>query len=188
MFGRAGRNGFHSRAHLLFTTEQLKRVKDPFLSRFCGVQEKENCRRSIVLQGIGSRERVHLNTGCCDRCSSSHIPCTRLDILVPTPPPKGRRCVRLREIDAPLKRKLRVGLLAERDRVLQEIPEYQMLGANFVCSEPLIEELCDKAAFIRTKEDMDDMFCLRPELHSRFFDTIWKLVSSAPPPCKRRRM
>ena len=96
--------------------------------------------------------------------------------------------MRLREIDAPLKRKLRVGLLAERDRVLQEIPEYQMLGANFVCSEPLIEELCDKAAFIRTKEDMDDMFCLRPELHSRFFDTIWKLVSSAPPPCKRRRM
>jgi len=58
MFGRAGRNGFHCRAHLLYTTEQLKRVKDPFLSRFCGVQEKENCRRSIVLQGIGSRECI----------------------------------------------------------------------------------------------------------------------------------
>ena len=33
MFGRAGRNGCNSRAHLVYTNEQLKGVKDPFLSR-----------------------------------------------------------------------------------------------------------------------------------------------------------
>jgi len=51
----------------------------------------------------------------------------------------------LHEIVTPLKSKLRVELLAERQKVLQEIPKYQnlMLGANFLCSEPLtvIEEL-----------------------------------------------
>ena len=109
-------------------------------------------------------------------------------MLAPTPPARKKRSVCLREIDSTLKMKLKVELLAERERILQEIPEYQMLGATFLCSKSVIEELCDKAAFIRTKEDLDDIFCLCPELRLRFYNTIWNLVSSAPLPCKRRRM
>lgn len=186
MFGRAGRNGCNSRAHLVYTNEQLKGVKDPFLSRYC--TDQENCLRAILLEGIGSKEKGHRDTACCDRCNWCLIPYARLDMLAPTPPARKKRSVCLREIDSTLKKKLKVELLAERERILQEIPEYQMLGANFLCSKSVIEELCDKAAFIRTKEDLDDIFCLRPELRLRFYNTIWNLVSSAPLPCKRRRM
>ena len=133
------------------------------------------------------RERVHLNTGCCDRCSGySHILCTRLDISVPTPPAKRRLCVCLHEIVTPLKSKLRVELLAKQERVLQEISKYQnlMLGANFLCLEPLtvIEELWDKAALSGPRKTWITCSVYVQNFTHVFFDTVWKFVSCAPPP------
>ena len=72
LFGRAGRNGAQSRAHL-FYSKQKKKV-DAEIKDFCS--NKENCLRRSLLKAIGDIHVVSVETSanpCCGNCPPSSL-------------------------------------------------------------------------------------------------------------------
>lgn len=187
MFGRAGRNGTPARAHLLYTSSQLKQVKDPSLLKCCGDACKENCYRRELLFGLGSKELLQSNAACCDVCTGGKVPTTKLDVLVPTPLKRARKPKPVRDVNKEMEQKLTAALVKEKDKILEEFPGFRMLGGNFILSDAAIEELVLKAPFIVSKEDLNDVLLLRPEYRDRFFNVIWDILLTAPPPNKKQR-
>lgn len=187
MYGRAGRNGTPAHAHLLYTSRQVKKIKDPSLNRFCGDACKENCRRQQLLVSLGSKESIQGNAACCDVCTGGRVPSARLDVLVPPSLKRARKSKPVRDVNKNMEQMLREGLLKENDKILEECPGLRMLGGNFIFSDAVIEELCLKAPFIESKDDLNGVLLLRPEHHERVFNVIWHIVSSAPPPPKKHR-
>ena len=187
MFGRAGRNGVPARAHLLYTSRQLKQIKDPSLLKCCGDACKENCYHRELLIGLGSKELLQSHAACCDVCTGGKVPSSRLDVLVPTSLKRARKPKPVRNVSKELKERLTVGLLNERDKILEECPGFRMLGGNFILPDATLEDLVLKAPFVVSKEDLNDVLLLRPEYRDRFFNIMWDVVSTAPPPNKKRR-
>ena len=187
MFGRAGRNGAPARAHLLYTSRQIKQIKDPSLSQFCGDACKENCRRQQLLISLGSKESIQGNAACCDDCTGGKVLSARLDVLVPPSLKRARKSKPVRDVNKNMEQMVREGLLKDKDKILEECPGFRILGGNFILSDAVIEELCLKAPFIESKSDLNGVLLLRPEHHERVFKVIWHVVSSAPPPPKKHR-
>ena len=92
--GRAGRSGCPSRTHLFFSTRQ--KFKDSHLEKYC--MDSENCRRIVVLQGLGCSEQVPKGASCCDGCRVD-VPYHRLDILKPASVNKRKRCRKAHHVD-----------------------------------------------------------------------------------------
>ena len=147
--------------------------------------DSENCRRMVLLQGLGCSEQVPKTATCCDGCGVE-VPYPRLDSLKTASGSKRKRRRKAHHVDKDATNRLKNRLKEGRLCVLAEKPAYQMIGADFICSEALICEICEGAEFISTIEDMD-IYCLRPELKERFFNIIMDVVSELPPPKKSRR-
>ena len=66
MLGRAGRNGCQSHGHVFTDSRDMAKKEDEDLKSFCS--DKENCRRSVLVKALGSREQIRLpDSGvCCD--------------------------------------------------------------------------------------------------------------------------
>ena len=43
-----------------------------------------------------------------------------------------------------------------------------MLGEGFVCPDCVVDAVCKQSKFVKDKEDLEDIFGLRPELRSIF--------------------
>ena len=106
MFGRAGRNGTPAHAHLLYTSRQLKQIKDPSLLKCCGDACKENCYRRELLFGLGSKELLQSNAACCDVCTGGKVPTARLDVLVPTSLKCARKPKPVRDVNKEMEQNL----------------------------------------------------------------------------------
>ena len=119
MYGRAGRNGTPARAHLLYTSRQVKKIKDPSLNRFCGDACKENCRRQQLLVSLGSKESIQGDATCCDVCTGGRVLSARLDVLVPPSLKRARKSKPVRDINKNMKQMLREGLQKENDKILE---------------------------------------------------------------------
>ena len=156
----------------------------PHLQELCGKPER-TCRRVVILRGIGSLENTPSSTACCDVCTQGDFPYPTLDILRPVISKRRKKNVRVRTIAAPLKTVLKENLLEERQKIIEENPSFKMIGANYICSDVVISNLCDKASFIRDVDDISTMHSLRPALRERFFNVIMDTVTCNPPPQKR---
>ena len=178
MFGRAGRNGCSARAHLLYTSTEMKQISNP-LSFLC-TENKENCRRLGLLRALGSNETVKTNPACCDVCTAGEVPHPKLDLLVATSLKRTRKPKAIRLIDADMKETLTKALLEEREKIMAECPGYRLLESNFVLSTSTIKELCSMAPYITLKDELKEALSLRPELYDRVFDILWNVMSCAP--------
>ena len=185
LLGRAGRNGSTARGHLLFNPKSLQRTKDQSLQIYCS--DKENCKRSILLASVGNARTCSTATQCCDTCTQGKVPYSRVDILSPTQLKRSKRPIAVRDVTSALRDKIKSDLFKEREKVLEEYPSYRMLGSSFICSDSIISELCSKAKFVKSVDDLNNVCGLRPELSLRFFSVMWETISSAPPPQKKRR-
>ena len=116
---------------------------------------------------MGCSEQVPKGASCCDGCRVD-VPYHRLDILKPASVNKRKRRRKAHHIDKAATDRLKNSSKEERVHVLAEKPAYQMIGVNFICSNPLICEICEGDKFISTVEDMA-IYCLRPELKEHFF-------------------
>ena len=182
MFGCVGRNGGPARAHLLYTSRQLKQLKDPSLLKCCGDPCKENCYHRELMIGIGSKELLRSNTACCDAYTGGKVPSAR---LVPTSLKRARKPKPVRDVSK-LKERLTAGLLNERDKILEECSGFRMLGGNSILPDATIEDLVLKASFVVSKEDLD-VLLPRPEYRDSFYNAMWDVASTAPPPTKKWR-
>ena len=86
-----------------------------------------------------------------------------------------------------LEQKLAAALVKEKDKILEEFPGFRMLGENFILSDAAIEQLVLKAPFVVCTQDLNDILLLRSEYRDRFFNVIWDILLTAPPPNKKRR-
>lgn len=108
MIGRAGRNGDPARAHLFYSTRQLKKVSDQAVIDLC--VSNENCRRLCILNGIGGIKEQE-NEKCCDTCTCGIVPYPKLDILKPKPIQRKKRLLPVRIINDDLKSALLMSVL-----------------------------------------------------------------------------
>ena len=67
-----------------------------------------------------------------------------------------------------------------------ENPPYKMLGAGFVCSNFVINELCKDAKFYRTEMDIN-LFGIRPEYRKRLGNIVLNTLRDAPPAKRSRK-
>ena len=186
MFGRAGRNGCPARAHLLYTCTQKPSVEEVHLKSFaCGT---ENCRRKELIASLGSEEVLATNPACCDVCTGGKIPTLRLDVLAASHSKRTYKAKPVRDIDRDMEQTLKEALLKEREKILEESVGLRILGRSFVFSEATVKDLCVKAKYIKSKEDLGNLLSLRPEYHDRVFNIVWSVVSQAPPPQRKRRI
>ena len=132
MFGRAGRDGHQARAHLLYTTQETKRISDCSLMMFTCEANEENCRRKEMLLGLGSKESISSNGACCDICSGGTVPSSRLDILVPKPQKQVRKAKSVRHITDDVKKAVREALIVERERIVNEFSGFRMIGLSLL--------------------------------------------------------
>ena len=156
---------------------------DPILEHFCASGNTENCLRDILLRGLGSSTAVRHNTACCTVCCT---PCARLDILQPGTRKYRKKPATVREISESLSKQLQVALEKERDKILAEKPSYRILGSQYICSDFVIQEICTRAKYITSSDDLNVAF-LRPELRSRFYSVVMNFVVDAPPYKRRRK-
>ena len=79
---------------------------------------------------------------------------------------KRRRAVR--RVDERVKERLKNELLEERKKVhCWKIPVLGMIGAQLVCPDSIITEICSNVKFISATSDLD-AFCPRQELRKAF--------------------
>ena len=62
-----------------------------------------------------------------------------------------------------------------------------MVGYNFVCPEAVIAGLRKQAKYNASVDDLD-IFCLCPQLRSRFLKVVMDAVDDAPPPKRKSRL
>ena len=184
MIGRAGRNGCLARAHIFCTS---RKIKDPLLMAFAE-SDKENCRRRVLIQGLGSSEYTGSNEICCDNCGGETKLCKRLDFLKKSMPGKRKKKRKpVRSVDASLEEKLKAALMDEREKILAEAPGYRILGPEFVLSSSCISQLSAAAPVIATKEELRDFPALRPEYHDRIYRVMCDILACAAPPLSKRQ-
>ena len=175
--GRAGRSGLSAQAHMFYSRQQ--KFKDPKLQQYCF--GNENCRRITLLRSVGSLEDVSGSDACCDVCTPS-VPCVVLDLLVTQ---KRKRRHLVRRVGKVTTEQLRLRLVAEREKLMSEHPGYRMIGADFVCSDAAIGELCQQAKYCNNIDDVDT-YHIRPEFRDRIFNVLMETVSTELPPKRSR--
>ena len=151
----------------------------------CGT---ENCRRKELIASLGSEEVLATNPACCDVCTGGKIPTLRLDVLAASHSKRTYKAKPVRDIDRDMEQTLKEALLKEREKILEESVGLRILGRSFVFSEATVKDLCVKAKYIQSKEDLRNLLSLRPEYHDRVFNILWSVISQAPPPQRKRRL
>ena len=105
------------------------------------VLQKENCRRKLLLRGLGSSEAITEGGGlCCDVCSSSLKlkPPSVVDLLQPMKMTR-KRTVNSRKLSDDLIKDLRERLLVERQVIVSEEPfSYSMLIKSVLASTKIV--------------------------------------------------
>ena len=101
----------------------------------------------------------------------------RLDVVKLVQRRKRRRAVR--RVDERVKERLKNELLEERKKYIAGNPCLGMIGAQLVCPDSIITEICSNVKFISATSDLD-AFCPRQELRKRFYDVIIAVVDSTP--------
>lgn len=174
--GRAGRDGSPSVAHILTDNREVKQVKDKDLVTF--ITSKENCRRRILLDALGSVEDVPHGSleKCCDVCS----PRTSLSNGIfrrisakRQPKPHVVRIVTKAQQEG-----LKKALELERDRITGSDLGYRSLGKELVVPSGCIAEICKRAQYIQSHDDMLSVLGLRRELSDRIYNTFVSFFST----------
>ena len=71
----------------------------------------------------------------------------------------------LRHVDSELEGCLKEKLLKEREVYLEEHPNYRMLGADFVCAEAVIHDICcNHARYINSEDTLTTIYDIIPIL------------------------
>ena len=169
LFGRAGRGGMASLAHLFFYPKQANLSKD--LESF--TQSGDDCRRRLLLQCIGGVAKGAGRTGCCDTCSP--LPSGRLDIFRSGSGQRKKRRRAVRFVDVV---KLKERLVSAREEYLLKHPDFTMLGVGFVCPDSSIDKICEEAKYIASADNFPSDVQVRSDLKNIFFSIISSSSSS----------
>ena len=98
---------------------------------------------------MGGTDCVRQMEICCDVCTPQAITShNRLNVLEIGKAVRNKKRVAVRVVSEELSKTLKEQLIAESDKYLEENPCFSSIGANFVCPEVTIDELCLRAEYI----------------------------------------
>ena len=145
LFGRAGRSGGMSRAHLFYSKQKKKmdmRIKD-----FC--EQKENCLRTSLLKAIGDTVPIDSSsTPCCSNCppSCTTLP-SKLAIIESTPVIDTNTKKRSAhwKTDQTIDKTLKNRLIEERQKYVHDYPMFAIIGEKAVCPNSVVDKICKEA-------------------------------------------
>ena len=161
-----------SRGHL-FHTVITKPEEDQGLANF--ITNSENCRRLSLLQGLGDSSTTDASNRfeCCDCCCPSALSSSaycRLNILKQGVASRVKRRRAARSVDKDL---LKDKLVTARNSFLQQQDDFCAVGIQFICSDSVIDKLCEQAKFIQNIDDFPvELFGIRQEIKHTFFSII----------------
>lgn len=160
-------------AHILTDTREVKQVKDKDLAEF--ITSKENCRRRILIKALGSVEDLpHISLeNCCDVCSPRTSGIFRRISVKRRPKPHVVRIVTGAQQEG-----LKKALELERDRIIGSDLGYRSLGKELVLPSGCISEICKRAQYIQSHDDILSVFGLRRELSDRLYNTFISFFSN----------
>ena len=123
---------------------------------------------------------------CCDVCTPSVISSNDwLNVLELGKPVRHPKRAAIRVVNEQLLKTLKERLYAERKAYIDKNPCLSMLGADFVCPDSTIDELCSQAEYLETASDIS-LYGIRTDIKDRLFsiisDVLYQFV-----PCKRQR-
>ena len=104
------------------------------------------------MRGIGSSESLQQNV-CCDVCTWSQCPHTRLDILQPRKQKPQKHSV-VHDMTPFHVKELKAKLVEEHEKILLKHPSYRMIGINFVCPDIVIDKICEQSKYFSSVEDI----------------------------------
>ena len=68
---------------------------------------------------------------------------------------------------------LKEKLIKARDDLLEQRSDFYMVGASFLCSDSVLDKLCDEAKYIQDIEDIPaELFGIWSELKATFYQII----------------
>ena len=82
---------------------------------------------------------------------------------------------------------LELELRRERDLVMAEKPHSDILGAQYLCCNAVIKDICSRADYIPCVDDVVCISLLRPEIRLPCYNVVMRTVGSAPPANKQRQ-
>ena len=183
LFGRAGRDGRASRAHIFLSSAQKCSEQ---VRGYC--TSKENCRRRMMLLAVGASENHPENLPCCDSCNNSKCPkSVCFESQVTSTRSKHKRRIAVKDVNDNCMANLRAGLVKAVEEFLEEHPSFKMLGRSFICPDSVIEKICAEARFINSLEDLN-IVGIRPEIKSSLYHVVSSVISNAPARKRSRRV
>ena len=99
------------------------------------VESKENCRRHLLLNGMGGSYSGRAQI-CCDVCTPDALD-SRLDVLRPGPCVRQKHSRPIRHVSDELQEELKQRLFAERDKIFEERPGLRFLARTTFFPTPL---------------------------------------------------
>ena len=160
LIGRAGRDGAPSCAHVMTNARELKKTNDQDLIKF--LSSKENCRRNILIQALGSTENVREPPSrmCCDVCNPR---APMIFERTSTTTRQPRRTI-VRVVTKEQQEGLKKALVDEREKITQSNDAYSMLGNELVIPTGCIVEVVRRSQFIQSETDLSAIPGLRRDL------------------------
>ena len=112
---------------------------------------------------------------CCDSCSPSALTLPvykQLAVLDKGVTMRRKRRRAVRRVDKVI---LKEKLIKARDDLLEQRSDFYMVGASFLCSDSVLDKLCDEAKYIQDIEDIPaELFGIWSELKATFYQIICK--------------
>ena len=177
LIGRAGRDGSPSLAHIFTDLREVKQTKDGDLASF--ISSKENCRRRILLEALGSAEELSRNSVgmCCDVCSPN-IRTSAVNVFRRVAVTRQPRRLLVRTVTRQQQERLKKALEMERENIMGSSVGYCMLGKELVLPTRCILEICKRAQYIQSQADISLVPGLRRELVSCIYDAFVSFFST----------
>ena len=125
-----------------------------------------------LVQGLGDSSITDASNRfeCCDCCCPSALSSSaycRLNILKQGVASRVKRRRAARSVDKDL---LKNKLVTARNSFLQQQDDFCAVGIQFICSDSVIDKLCEQAKFIKNIDDFPvELFGIRQEIKHTFF-------------------
>ena len=174
--GRAGRNGRPAQCMLFTNRSELKSCKDKDMVNF--YSDKTGCRRKLLLKSIGDMHTTPSPCNmCCDKCARSN-PYPHLRFFDPAKVPRKEKSSKVRTLPNDVVTEVRNKLMEACSTIFRQRIGMRALALDVVCPASCVNDICNKANFINSREDLGVIAGLRAKFAEKFFNVFMEVINT----------
>ena len=162
---------------MLFTNRsELKSCKDKDMVNF--YSDKTGCRRKLLLKSIGDMHTTPSPRNmCCDKCARSN-PYLHLRFFDPAKVPRKDKSSKVRTLPNDVVTEVRNKLMEACSTIFTQRIGMRALVLDVVCPASCVNDICNKANFINSKEDLGVIAGLRAKFAENFFNVFMEVINT----------